>query len=83
VLSWAIAATLRRVHEPPMHDPGVGPAPLACAAGERRTLALDALRAELAGHGHASRMLGASVPRSTLAAVVVHPTHGGGALGAP
>ncbi len=67
LLSWVITAGLHR------HTPAVPPGRrrrvlLACAAGERHSLGLEALHAVLAGHGIPARMLGPSVPASALTA---------------
>ncbi|MGW5722002.1 MerR family transcriptional regulator [Amycolatopsis sp. NPDC003865] len=71
-LSWAIAAALHRVPTP---GGAAAPVLLACADGDRHTLAPEALRAALAERGRAALFLGASIPDTALRDAVarVHP----------
>jgi DNA-binding transcriptional MerR regulator len=67
LFSWTLTTALHRVPGPthPRHGRGVL---LACAPGERHTLALDALRAALAERDALVRALGADLPVSALSA---------------
>lgn len=69
VLSWTIQAVLASVAAAGLSDAAVGRRPqvlLACLAGERHTLPLDALAAVLAERGFDVRMLGADTPVEAL-----------------
>ncbi|MGQ0482687.1 MAG: MerR family transcriptional regulator [Pseudonocardia sp.] len=65
LLAWTITVALHRVPDAP-RLPGTRVALLACAQDETHTLGLDALRAALAEHGSATRMLGATTPTEAL-----------------
>ncbi|MFF4486651.1 MerR family transcriptional regulator [Streptomyces sp. NPDC001544] len=73
LLSWHVSTTLRRHTRPPAPadgDPVAGPVLLACVPGEEHTLPLEALNAALTELGLPTRMFGAAVPASALAAAV-------------
>jgi MerR family transcriptional regulator, light-induced transcriptional regulator len=69
LFSFAITAALHRVTGPGRPPSGRG-ALLSCAAGERHTLALEALRAALAERAAPVRALGADLPTAALSAAI-------------
>lgn len=69
LVSWTISAALHQVPESE-RVPGSRTALLACAATERHTLSLEALRAALGERGTPAHMLGADLPTEALVAAL-------------
>ncbi|HTK62074.1 MAG TPA: MerR family transcriptional regulator [Pseudonocardia sp.] len=69
LVSWTISFALHQVAESE-RAPGSRTALLACAATERHTLSLEALRAALGERGTPAHMLGADLPTEALVAAL-------------
>ena len=70
LLSWAISSALHQVTGA-ARTAGSRTTLLACAAGERHTLALEALRAALAEQGVPAQMLGVDLPTEALTSALL------------
>ncbi|WP_292988649.1 MerR family transcriptional regulator [Mycobacterium sp.] len=64
LLSWTVMSCLQRIPMSPNNTAET--VLLACAANDRHTLALEAVRAALCERGHTALMLGAAVPTAAI-----------------